>query len=157
MCFTGNPACLGVSGISHDVRTLLASDDPRAAEALDLFAFSVAKQTSALANSLGGLDCLVFTGGIGEHASAVRAAICARLRWLGVELNSEANDLSKPRISARESRIDVRIIPADEEIMIAKHCLANAEMIVRACQDETPLPTSSVWRAMAIPPKIYRS
>ncbi|WP_028345519.1 acetate/propionate family kinase [Bradyrhizobium murdochi] len=116
---------LGVSGISHDVRTLLASDDPRAAEALDLFAFSVTRQVSAMANSLGGLDCLVFTGGIGEHASAVRAAICARLRWLGVELDSEANNLSKSRISAKESRIDVRVIPTDEEIMIARHCLTK--------------------------------
>lgn len=113
---------LGVSGISHDVRALLASADPRAAEALDLFAFSVARQVTMMANSLGGLDCLVFTGGIGEHASAVRFAICARLRWLGVELDDDFNSLSRARISAEESRIDVRIIPADEEIVIANHC-----------------------------------
>jgi len=117
---------LGVSGISHDVRALLASDDPRAAEALDLFAFSVARQVAAMANSLGGLDCLVFTGGIGEHASEVRAAVCARLQWLGVELDDDSNEISKARISAKGSRIDVRIIPADEEIVIAKHCLTLA-------------------------------
>lgn len=69
-------------GISHDVRALLASDDPCAAEALDLFAFSVARQVTMMANSLGGLDCLLFTGGIGERARSVRSAICARLRWL---------------------------------------------------------------------------
>lgn len=113
---------LGVSGISHDVRALLVSEDPRAAEALDLFAFSVARQATMMANSLGGLDCLVFTGGIGEHASAVRSAVCARLRWLGIQLDEAANSLSRARISAEESRIDVRIIPADEEIVIANHC-----------------------------------
>ncbi|NOJ48250.1 acetate/propionate family kinase [Bradyrhizobium archetypum] len=123
---------LGVSGISHDVRTLLASDDPRAAEALDLLAFSVSRHVAAMTNSLGGLDRLVFTGGIGEHAGAVRAAICARLRWLGLELDSKANDLSKSRISAKESRIDVRVIATDEEIMIARHCLTAAHR--RPCQ-----------------------
>jgi acetate kinase len=75
-----------------------------------------------MANSLGGLDCLVFTGGIGEHASAARSAVCARLRWLGVELDDASNSLSRARISAEQSRIDVRIIPADEEIVIARHC-----------------------------------
>jgi acetate kinase len=114
---------LGVSGISHDVRTLLASDDPRAAEALDLFTFHIARQVSAMANSLGGLECLVFTGGIGEHAAVVRSAACTRLRWLGVELDPAANDLSKSQISTGKSRVDVRIIPTDEEIMIARHCL----------------------------------
>ena len=114
---------LGVSGISQDVRTLLASSDPQAAEALDLFAFRIAREVAAMANSLGGLECLVFTGGIGEHAGAVRSAVCERLHWLGVELDPEANELSKPQIGARESRVDVRIIPTDEEIMIARHCL----------------------------------
>ncbi len=114
---------LGVSGISHDVRTLLASGDPRAAEALDLFTFRIAREVSALANSLGGLECLVFTGGIGEHASAVRSAVCARLRWLGVEIDPVANDCSKGQISSSESRVDIRIIPTDEEIIIARHCL----------------------------------
>lgn len=111
-----------VSGISHDVRTLLVSEDPRAAEALDLFAFSAARQATMMAHSLGGLDCLVFTGGTGEHASAVRSAICARLGWLGVELDDVSNSLSRARICAEQSRIDVRIIPADEEIVIANHC-----------------------------------
>jgi acetate kinase len=114
---------VGVSGISHDVRTLLASRDIRAAEALDLFTFRIAREASAMANSLGGLECLVFTGGIGEHASAVRSAVCTRLHWLGVELDAEANDLSKAQISSRESRVDIRIIPTDEELMIARHCL----------------------------------
>jgi acetate kinase len=114
---------LGVSGISEDVRTLLASSDPRAAEALDLFAFRIAREVSAMASSLGGLECLIFTGGIGEHAGAVRSAVCARLSWLGVEVDLEANKLSKAEISSKGSRVDVRIIPTDEEIVIARHCL----------------------------------
>lgn len=114
---------LGVSGISHDVRALLADDDPRAAEALDLFTFRIAREISAMANSLGGLECLVFTGGIGEHAAAVRSAVCERLEWLGVELDSAANDLSHGEISTAKSRVDVRVIPAGEEITIARHCL----------------------------------
>jgi acetate kinase len=114
---------LGVSGISEDVRTLLASSDPRAAEALDLFAFRIARDVSAMASSLGGLECLIFTGGIGEHAGAVRSAVCARLSWLGVEVDLEANKLSKAEISSKGSRVDVRIIPTDEEIVIARHCL----------------------------------
>lgn len=93
VCFYRESGLLGVSGISHDVRALLASDDPCAAEALDLFAFSVARQVAAMANSIGGLDCLVFTGGIGERARSVRSAICARLRWLGIELDDDSNDL----------------------------------------------------------------
>ncbi|MFL6792224.1 MAG: acetate/propionate family kinase [Bradyrhizobium sp.] len=129
---------LGVSGISHDVRTLLASDDPHAAEALDLFAFRIAREVSAMANSLGGLQCLVFTGGIGEHAAAVRSAACARLRWLGVELDSEANDLSRPQISARESRVDVRVIPTDEEIMIVRHCLSLLRQEIVRTENESP-------------------
>jgi acetate kinase len=76
-----------------------------------------------MANSLGGLECLVFTGGIGEHAAAVRSAVCERLEWLGVELDAAANDLSHGEISTGKSRVDVRVIPAGEEITIARHCL----------------------------------
>jgi acetate kinase len=115
---------LGVSGLSADVRTLLASAAPPAAEAVDLFAYSAAKHIAALGSALGGLDGLVFTAGIGEHAPAVRAAICARLGWLGVELSAEANAANEAIISAVTSRVEVRVIPTDEEAMIARHCRA---------------------------------
>ena len=113
---------LGVSGISADVRTLLASPAPQAAQALALFAASAARQIAGLIPSLGGLDGLVFTAGIGEHAAAVRAAICARLGWLGIVLSAEANEADAPCISTEGSLVEVRIIPTDEEAMLAAHC-----------------------------------
>ncbi len=115
---------LGVSGLSADVRTLLASPAPEAAEALDMFAYRAAKYIGALCSALGGLDGLVFTAGIGEHAASVREAICARLGWLGVELSPEANEANEAAISAVTSRVEVRVIPTDEEAMIARHCRA---------------------------------
>ncbi len=112
---------LGVSGISADVRELLASDAAPAREALEQFAYSVAGHVAALGTSIGGVDRLVFTGGIGEHAWQVREAICARLGWLGTALNDVANQRSGAIISARSSRIRVEIIPTDEEAVIARH------------------------------------
>jgi acetate kinase len=114
---------LGVSGVSGDVRSLLKSADPHAAEALDLFAFHVARQSAALANTMGGLDCLVFTAGIGEHASEVRSMICARLQWLGLEADPAANKARAEIISKSTSRVEVRIIPTDEELVIARHTM----------------------------------
>jgi acetate kinase len=111
----------GVSGISGDVRLLLASNDPHAAEALDLFNYHIACEIGGLATALGGLDGLVFTAGIGEHAPAVRAAVCARLTWLGLELDSDANAANAPLISTTASRIEVRVIATNEEAMIARH------------------------------------
>ena len=115
---------LGVSGLSADVRILLASPAPEAAEALQLFAYSAAKNIASLTAALGGLDALVFTAGIGEHAAPVRAAICARLGWLGIDLSPEANAANEPTISAVDGRVEVRVIPTDEEAVIARHCLA---------------------------------
>ncbi|MCC2689393.1 MAG: acetate kinase [Rhizobiaceae bacterium] len=115
---------LGVSGISGDIRTLLASQETTAREALDLFAFRAARETAALANTLGGLECLVFTAGIGENAPPVRAAICARLGWLGVRIDAEANRRGEARVSTPDSAVEVRIIPTDEESIISKHTLA---------------------------------
>jgi acetate kinase len=115
---------LGVSGLSSDVRTLLASPAPEAAEALDLFAYHAARHTGALASSLGGLDAFIFTAGIGEHSAPTRAAICARLRWLGLELDPAANEAHAPVISTPASRVAIRIIPTNEELQIARHCLA---------------------------------
>jgi acetate kinase len=114
---------LGVSGISSDMRELLASSDKRAKEAVDLFAFRIGREAGALVSSLGGLDGFVFTAGIGEHAPPIRAAVCARLAWLGVMLDEAANMRTATRISTKDSRVDVRVVPTDEEAMIARHTL----------------------------------
>ncbi len=112
---------LGVSELSSDLRDLSASDDPRAREAIDLFTFRIARETAALANTLGGIDALVFTGGIGEHAADIRAAVCDRLSWLGVVIDREANAKPLGRISSPESPVGVWVVKTDEEITIAKH------------------------------------
>lgn len=112
---------LGVSEISSDMRELLASSDPRAREAVELFAFRAAQAAAMMAHALGGLDALVFTGGIGEHAPKVRAAICERLRWLGAVLDPERNDVGAQSIGRLGSGVAILIIPADEEIVIARH------------------------------------
>ena len=115
---------LGVSGgLSSDMRVLLGSDDPRAAEAVELFAYRIAREAGALASSLGGLDGFVFTGGIGEHSSAVRALVCARLDWLGLKIDAEANERGDGMISAPQSPVELRVIATDEERMIASHVL----------------------------------
>jgi acetate kinase len=93
-----------VSGISGDMWTLLASDDPRAREAIELFAYRIGRGLGSLAAALGGLDALVFTGGIGEHAGPVRAMACERAAWLGVVLDPAANAADGPQISAAGSR-----------------------------------------------------
>ena len=111
---------LGVSGISDDVRVLEASDHPHAEEALDLFAYRAAREIGSLAAALGGVDVIAFAGGIGEHSSSMRARICEYSRWLGVELDPHANVAHGPRISAAASRVDVFVIPTDEEIVIAR-------------------------------------
>jgi len=116
---------LGVSGISPDVRTLLQSKAPEAAEALELFAYSAARHAGALISCLGGLDGIVFTAGIGEHAAPIRAAICQRLAWTGAQLSPEANAAAQPVISTPDSKVEIRIIPTDEELMIARHTLAE--------------------------------
>lgn len=112
---------LGVSGISSDVRTLLESPAAEARQALELFAFKAAHQAAGLVTSLGGLDGLVFTAGIGEHAAPVRAAICERLAWIGIKISPEANAANAPVISTPDSHIEVRVIPTNEELVIARH------------------------------------
>jgi acetate kinase len=112
---------LGVSCISQDMRTLLASDAPEAAEAIDLFCYRIVREIGSLAAAIGGLDALVFTGGIGEHAGEIRRRVCGHLGWLGGELDDEANDAGRLRISTAASRIDFLVIPTDEEWMIAHH------------------------------------
>lgn len=112
---------LGVSGLSSDMQVLLGSADPRAAEAVDLFCYSVIQALGSLIMVMQGTDGLVFTGGIGEHAAAVRASVCRRLHWLGLLLDESANDSNGPLISAPESSIRVWVIPTDEELVIARH------------------------------------
>jgi acetate kinase len=114
---------LGVSKISADVRTLLErrNDEPAAAEALELFVYLAKKAAGALAAVIGGLDTLVFTGGIGEHAVSVRSEIAEGLTYLGVELDSKRNAAGAPIISADGSSVVVRVIPANEPLMVAHH------------------------------------
>ncbi|WP_428030533.1 acetate/propionate family kinase [Ancylobacter sp.] len=109
----------GLSGLSSDMRELLASDQPAAALAVDYFALHVAQEVARLAVTLGGLDALVFTAGIGEHAPEIRARICARLGLLGVTLDAAANDASETWIDADGPGPHVLVIPTDEERMIA--------------------------------------
>ena len=115
---------LGVSGLSNDMRTLLKSDSPHAAEAVDLFVYRIGRELGSLAAALGGLDVLVFTGGIGQHAAPVRARVCEGARWLGVDVDAAANRAGGPRISTRDSPVSVWVIPANEELTIARHTLA---------------------------------
>jgi acetate kinase len=112
---------LGVSGISSDMRELLASDRPEAAEAIDLFVYRIGRELGSLAAALGGVDALIFTGGIGEHAPQIRARVCRQAAWLGVVLDESANEQGGPRISARESSASAWVIPTDENLMVARH------------------------------------
>ncbi len=115
---------LGVSGISADIRVLLASDAAQAREAIDLFTYRIAVEIGAMTSALGGVDAIVFTAGIGQHAPKIREAVCNRLGWLGVQLDRAANDRNGFCISSKTSRIDVRVMATDEEAMIARHVLA---------------------------------
>lgn len=114
---------LGVSGISADSRELLASEQPEARQAIDLFTFRVAGEIARLASTLNGLDAIVFTAGIGENQPAIRAGICARLMWLGVDFDPQANAVNTLRISSPASRIAAFVVPTDEEQVIAGEAL----------------------------------
>ncbi|MCZ8546228.1 acetate/propionate family kinase [Mesorhizobium qingshengii] len=115
---------LGISGISADSRDLISSKDPRAREALELFAFRIARETAAITVALGGLDGIVFTAGIGEHQPEIRAAICKHLGWLGVVIDAAANARNATRIEAAGSKVVVMIVPTDEEQVIAREALS---------------------------------
>lgn len=114
----------GLSGVSNDMRELLASKEPRAAFAIDHFVHRCALNAGMLAAALGGLDAFVFTAGVGENSAPVRARIAARLAWLGAELDPEANTAGAGCISTAASRVALYVIPTDEELMIARHTLA---------------------------------
>jgi acetate kinase len=115
---------LGVSGISSDMRTLLESQEPRARDAVDLFVFRIVREIGALAASLGGVDALVFTAGIGEHAANIRHRVCEGAAWLGIEIDSAANAVGGPRLTHPTSRVSAWMIPTDEDLMIARQGLS---------------------------------
>jgi acetate kinase len=112
---------LGVSGISSDMRTLLASEEAGAKAAIDLFVYRIARELGSLAAALGGLDAIVFTAGIGENSSALRERVCRDAAWLGVKLDDAANQSNATRISTTSSRVAAWVIPTNEELMIARH------------------------------------
>jgi len=112
---------LGVSGLSSDMRTLLASKEPRAKIAVDLYLYRIRRELGSLAAVLGGLDAIVFTAGIGENSAAIRERVLADAAWLGVKPNARANAKGGPRISAARSRVSAWAIPTNEELMIARH------------------------------------
>ncbi len=112
---------LGVSEVSSDMRTLLASGAPAARLAVDYFVYRAAKEIGACAAVLGGLDALVFTAGIGENSAEIRRRICAASAWLGIELDATANERRGPRLSVTASRVSAWVLPTNEELMIAQH------------------------------------
>jgi acetate kinase len=112
---------LGLSGLSNDMRDLLASHDPAAKLAVDYFIYRAQKEVGSLAAVLGGIDGLVFTAGIGENSAEIRRRICVASSWLGVELDDEANSRNATRISTRQSRVSAWVVPTNEELMIARH------------------------------------
>jgi acetate kinase len=114
---------LGVSGISSDMRTLLASAEPRAKLAVDLYVYRIRRELGALAAALQGLDALVFTAGIGENSAELRERVCRDAAWLGVELDAGANAKAGPRIATAASRVSAWVVPTNEELMIARHTL----------------------------------
>lgn len=129
---------LGVSGVSDDMRTLLSSTKTSAGEAIDLFVFRMVREIGALAASLGGLDGIVFTAGIGEHSPEIRKLVCDRLGWLGLELDESANGENRIRISTAKSRLACWVVPTDEELVIARHTIA----LMACARSNTSMPVS---------------
>jgi acetate kinase len=112
---------VGISGVSNDMRALEESEDPRAQEAIDYFLYRIGQSLGALTASLGGLDALIFTAGIGENDARVRERVCQDAAWLGIEIDAEANERRELKISVGDSEPSVWVIPTDEERMIAMH------------------------------------
>ena len=111
---------LGLSGLSHDMRTLEASDDPHARQAIDYFTFRIRRELGGLAAALDGLDAVVFTGGIGENSGRIRHAVCAGMGWIGIEIDEDANAQNATVISSDLSRVRVLVLPTNEELVIAR-------------------------------------
>ncbi|HSO05774.1 MAG TPA: acetate/propionate family kinase [Pelomicrobium sp.] len=114
---------LGLSGLSNDMRELLASDAPAARFAVEYFIYRIGREAGSLAAALGGVDALVFTAGIGENSAEIRARACHACAWLGIELDEAANAAKGPRISTASSRVSAWVIPTNEELMIARQTL----------------------------------
>jgi len=112
---------LGMSGLSSDMRTLLASDSPAARRAVDHFVYRCGRELGSLAAALGGVDALVFTAGVGENSAEIRARICRQAAWLGLQLDEAANAAGGPCISLAGSVVEAWTLPTDEELMIARH------------------------------------
>ena len=123
---------LGVSGISSDMRALLASNEPRAKLAVDLYVYRIRRELGSLAAALQGLDAVVFTAGIGENSAELRSRVCRDAAWLGVELEEKANEKGGPRISTAASRVSAWAVPTDEELMIARHTKSLLDVPVPA-------------------------
>jgi acetate kinase len=111
---------IGISGVSNDMRDLLASGDPSSRLAVDYFVYRAAKEIGALASVLGGIDALVFTAGIGENSPEIRRRICDASAWLGIDVDAAANAANGPRISQPGSRVSAWVIPTNEELIIAR-------------------------------------
>jgi len=122
---------LGVSGVSSDMRVLLESAEPRARLAVELFVYRIGRELGSLAAALGGVDALVFTAGIGEHAASIRERVCRQAAWLGVEIDAKANAVHGPRVSTVSSRVAAWVIPTNEELMIARHTRAVLQRTAR--------------------------
>jgi acetate kinase len=112
---------LGVSGISSDMRALLDSQEPHAKLAVDLYCYRIRRELGSLAAALGGLDALVFTGGIGENSPVIRARVLDDAAWLGVEADAAANNAGGPLLTTATSRVASFAVPTNEELMIASH------------------------------------
>ena len=108
------------SGLSGDMVTLLASDSPQARQAIEVYAYRIAREIGSLAAALGSLDTMVFTAGVGEHAAPIRERIARLCAWLGVQLDADANRAGARRISGPESRVKLLVIPTDEQVVIAR-------------------------------------
>jgi acetate kinase len=128
----------GLSGLSNDMRDLLASKAPLASLAVDYFIYRILRETGALAAAMGGIDGFVFTGGIGENAAIIRSKVCQGLSWIGLEFDDAANARHGPRISTTESRVSAWVIPTDEERMIARHTHAILRTAARSEAGSTP-------------------
>ena len=112
---------LGMSGISSDMRELLQSDAASAREAIDFFVYRINRELGAMTATMGGLDALVFTAGIGEHSAPIRRRVCDLAAWAGIKLDAGANEDHARRISAADSALPVWVVPTREEWMIARH------------------------------------
>lgn len=117
---------LGLSGISNDMRALEASDAPEAAQAIDYFVFRLQREIGGLAASMGGIDALVFSGGIGENSALIRARVCERMGWMGIEIDHARNASNARVVSSELARTTVMVIPTDEEAVIARAARAAA-------------------------------